>query len=249
MRPNFATVAATFGIAAMTASMVQAADASTVQQRATNAYLRGDASALQSLASEAAAWRESGNRDERYAAAYVQFRRAQLAVAAGNKKQLREAGDRCVAASEAAIQADNQYAEAHALQAACYGYLATLGGFGAISSGRKSGKAMDAAIAIAPANPRVILVDGIGLGFRPRIAGGDKAKAYQRSREAAAAFGSGHKSTTNGPDWGAPEAWYWVGRGAEDAGDFAAARKAYEQALALASDFAAARKRLATLAN
>ena len=235
-------------IAVLATQAAVAADAAAQQQLATNAYLRGDKSALESLAKDVAAWRSSGSRDERYTAAYVEFRRAQLAVAAGDKKLLRLTGDQCVAASAAAIEADKQFAEAHALQSACYGYLATLGGFGAISNGRKSGKAMDAATSIAPQNPRVILVDGIGLGFRPKIAGGDKAKAYARSREAAAAYDS-IRSVPGAPNWGAPEAWYWVGRGAEDAGDTAAARKAYERALALASDFAAARKRLATLAR
>lgn len=237
-------------IAALATQAAVAADAAAQQQLATNAYLRGDKSALESIAKDVAAWRSSGSgsRDERYTAAYVEFRRAQLAVAAGDKKLLRVTGDQCVAASAAAIEADKQFAEAHALQAVCYGYLATLGGFGAISNGRRSGKAMDAAISIAPQNPRVILVDGIGLGFRPKIAGGDKTKAYARSREAAAAYDA-TRSVSGAPNWGAPEAWYWVGRGAEDAGDTAAARKAYERALALASDFAAARKRLATLAR
>ncbi|MCB1623300.1 MAG: tetratricopeptide repeat protein [Pseudomonadales bacterium] len=235
-------------LATLTAPIAIAADSATLQQSATAAYLRADGIALQSLATDVQAWRTTGDRDERYTAAYVAFRQTQLAAVAEDKQRLRTSGEQCVAASAAAIQTDERYAEAHALQAACYGYLATLGGFGAISSGRKSGKAMDVALALAPRNPRVILIDALGLAFRPRFVGGDKTKAYQRCREAASVFDAS-RATVATPDWGAPESWYWVGRGAENAGDATAARQAYERALALANDFAAARRRLATLTH
>ena len=47
-----------------------------------------------------------------------------------------------------------------------------------------------------------------------------------------------------GIDWGAPDAHYWAGRCARDAGDAAGAQREFERALALRADFAAARRAL-----
>ena len=94
-------------------------------------------------------------------------------------------------------------------------------------------------------NPRVVLVEGFGLYFRPKFVGGDKVKGCARFKEAAAAFDTGAGRTTpTGIPWGPAEAHYWVGRCAGEAGDAAAARRGFERALAIAPEFAAARKRL-----
>jgi tetratricopeptide (TPR) repeat protein len=89
-------------------------------------------------------------------------------------------------------------------------------------------------------------VDGFGYSFRPKFVGGDPAKGCARFREAAAAFdaGAGGRGGAGGIDWGAAEAHLWVGRCARDAGDAAAARKAFERALAIAPDFVAAKRAL-----
>jgi len=117
---------------------------------------------------------------------------------------------------------------------------------GAIHNGTRSGKAVEAALAIAPGNPRVILVDGFGLYNRPKFVGGDKDKGCAKFREAAAAFdAAGADGGANGIAWGAPESHYWAGRCAADAGNPVAARAGYERALALAPDFLAAKQALA----
>jgi Tfp pilus assembly protein PilF len=90
-----------------------------------------------------------------------------------------------------------------------------------------------------------MLTDAFGLYQRPKIAGGDKVKGCVKFREAAAAFdAAGAAASSPGASWGAPEAHYWAGRCATEAGNAAAARQEYEKALALAPDFAAARKAL-----
>jgi tetratricopeptide (TPR) repeat protein len=223
----------------------QAATPSEVVAQATRAFFAGDGAALQTLSANSTAWTTSKNGDELQAAAFVQFRLAQWAVSRNDTSALKAAGERCVALTAAAVTIEPKRAEGYALQSACYGYLATLGGFGAISNGRKSGKAMSAALALDPQNPRVVLVDAISYTFRPRIAGGDKAKAYARAQEAAKLFDTNKSGLGLFAGWGAAEAWYWVGRGAEHAGDAATARQAYERALALEPAFAAARRKLA----
>jgi len=172
----------------------------------------------------------------------------QLAIATKREKDAEKAGEACIDALAAAVKRDPRFAEAHALQSACYGYLANLGGMGAIRNGSRSGKSMEAALAIDAKSPRILLVDGFGVYFRPKFVGGDKAKGCARFREAAAGFdaeGAVGNGGAGGIAWGAAEAHYWAGRCARDAGDAATARKYFERALALAPDFAAARKALA----
>jgi len=236
------------------AALVPPASAATPQElsdldaRGQAAYHAGDVTALQALAQRTVAWQQSAEPMERYATALVQFRLAQLATTAKREKELEKAGTACTQILAPAVTKDPRFAEGFALQSACYGYLTGTAGFPrVISLGKASGKAMDAAIALEPRNPRVILVDAIGLNFRPRIAGGDPAKAFARAREAAAAFDAAPPAAPGQPSWGHAEAWYWVGRGAEQGKDVAGARKAYARAVQIAPDFSAAKKRLATL--
>jgi tetratricopeptide (TPR) repeat protein len=224
----------------------QAPDRATLGAQAQAAYLAGDAAAIGRLEATARPWAKSTDPLELYTYAFVQFRAQQLAIAAKREGPSKAAGEACVAAAEAAVKADPKSADALALQSACYGYLANLGGMAAIRNGSRSGKSMEAALALQPRNPRVMLVDGFGYYFRPKFVGGDTGKGCARFREAAAAFdaGAGGRGGAGGIDWGAAEAHLWVGRCARDAGDAAAARKAFERALALAPDFVAAKRAL-----
>ncbi|MBS0396914.1 MAG: hypothetical protein JSR54_20000, partial [Proteobacteria bacterium] len=64
---------------------------------------------------------------------------------------------------------------------------------------------------------------------------------------AAESFGALSAGEPGEPSWGEAEAWLFVGRALELAGDALAARNAYERALLVAPEFAAARRCLATL--
>ena len=224
----------------------QTPDRATVGAQAQAAYLAGDAAAIGRLEAAARAWAKSTDPLELYTYAFVQFRAQQLALGAKREGPSKAAGEACVAATDAAVKVDPKSADAFALQSACYGYLANLGGMAAIRNGSRSGKSMEAALALQPRNPRVMLVDGFGYYFRPKFVGGDTGKGCARYREAAAAFdaGAGGRGGPGGIDWGAAEAHLWVGRCARDAGDTATARKAFERALALAPDFVAAKRAL-----
>lgn len=187
--------------------------------------------------------------DPQYASAYKQFRLLQEAVLAKRDSDAKRAGDACVTTLDALIQRQPRSFEALALQSACYGYLANLGGMAAIRNGSRSGKSIEAALALAPKNPRVMLVDGFGLYFRPKFVGGDKAKGCARIREATKAFDSSNSNgaasaSSSALDWGAAEAHYWSGRCARDAGDVATARAEFEKALALDPNLAVAKKAL-----
>jgi tetratricopeptide (TPR) repeat protein len=225
------------------ASTARAADPAAVAAQAQAAYFTANAPALRELLLTNAAWSNAVASAQIYTYAYLQFRLLQLAVAARREVEARAAGEACIGTLDLAMRREPKSAEIHALRSACYGYLASLGGFAAIRNGSRSGKSIDAALALDARNPRVLLVDGFGLYFRPKFAGGDKLKACARFREAAAAF-TAATAPAAGPSWGAPEAQLWMGRCARDAGDTEGARMAFEAALALAPEFAAARRRL-----
>ena len=83
--------------------------------------------------------------DPQYASAYKQFRLLQEAVLAKRDSDAKRAGDACVTTLDALIQRQPRSFEALALQSACYGYLANLGGMAAIRNGSRSGKSIEAA--------------------------------------------------------------------------------------------------------
>ena len=223
---------------------IAAADPASSATKAQAAFFARDAAALAELATATAPWAKSANAREQYAHAYVQFRVLQLAILQRRSKDSGKAGEACIDSLDAALKREPRSAEVLALQSSCYGYLAGLGGMGAIRNGSRSGKAVEAALALEPKNPRVILADGFGLYHRPKFVGGDKARGCAKFREAAVAFEVAGPTAAGGIGWGAPEAHYWAGRCAADGGNAAAAKPEYERALALAPDFAAAKKAL-----
>ncbi len=247
-RPRVAALAAAAFATLLPAARAQAApDIPAVAARAQSAYFTANAAELAKLATETAPWAKSADPKQLYAHAYVQFRALQVAIGAKREKEAEKAGDACIAATDAAVKRDPKFAEAFALQSACYGYLANLGGMGAIRNGSRSGKSLEAAAALEPRNPRIALVEGFGVYFRPKFVGGDKGKGCAKFREAAAAFdaaGPNGVKTAGGIDWGAAESHYWVGRCAADSDQGAAARKEFERALAIAPEFAAAKRAL-----
>lgn len=208
------------------------------------AYFSGNAAELERLATATSAWAKSSSTREQYTYAYVQFRALQVAIGAKRKDVASKAGDACVDTVDAIVKHDPKFAEAFALQSACYGYMTNLGGMAAIRNGSKSGKSIEAALALEPRNPRILLVDGFGVYFRPKFVGGDKAKGCVRFREAAAGFDAAAGASSAGIDWGVAESHYWAGRCAQDAGDANGARREFERAVTIAPDFLAAKRAL-----
>ncbi len=224
----------------------QPADSAAVLARAQAAFFAGNADELRKLAASTAGWAKGSSDAESYAYAYTQFRLLQLAVGQQRKSDAGRAGEACTAALDAVVARSPRNTEAFALQSACYGYLAGLGGFGAISNGSRSGKTIEAALKLDARNPRVILVNGFGIYFRPKFVGGDKDKGCALFRSAAAAFDAAAAAAAPAaPGWGAAEAHLWAGRCASDAADAATAQREYARAVALAPDFLAAKRRLA----
>ena len=234
------------GLLIAAAPCVAAEDAAAVIAKAQSAWLRDAGAELTQLTGANARWAASATAPELFAFAFIQFRSLQLASMRKDSKAALKAGESCAAnvGKAAGIAKTGPLAaESWALQSACYGYIAGLGGtFAAIRNGRASGKAMQQALVLDAGNPRVVLVDAFGLYFRPRIAGGDKIKACVRFREAGAAFDRAAPLAPGG--WGPVEAHFWLGRCLLDADNPGGARREFEAALKLAPEFAAAQRAL-----
>ncbi len=126
--------------------------------------------------------------------------------------------------------------ETQAILASAYGALAGGGVAAAMRYGPRANEAEGIARGMAPENPRVLLLGAISAYYKPAAFGGGKDKARQALAQALAGFA---RETVAAPlpSWGHAEALAWQGRFATDAGDTAAARAAYTQALALAPDY------------
>lgn len=226
-------------------SVVCAEDTFSIQSKAQSAYFEGNATQLKGLSGSSAAGAISTDPRELYTAAYVQFRALQLSIISKRMAEAEKYGDLCLDILSSAIKINPKFVEALTLQSACYGYMTNLGGMAAIRNGSRSGKSIQAALALDLRNPRTLLIDGFGIYFRPKFVGGDKVKGCARFREAAALFDTGGTVANLNAQWGAPEAHYWVGRCAKDNNDLLLARKEFERALALAPNFGAAQRSLA----
>lgn len=125
-------------------------------------------------------------------------------------------------------------ATATAFRGAVTGQLAGAGGaFNAMRMGPRSFKLLDQAVAAAPRDPRVALLNGMSRLNAPRAFGGGPAKAEPELRRAVALFAD-DRPTGAAPAWGRVDAHIWLGIALEQLGRRDEARAELLRALALA---------------
>ena len=234
-------------VAAPVAQAATPAELGDFEARAEYAFFTDDAQALRELIRKGRALADSGELRALYQYAFAQFRALQLATFRSQARAAQAAGAACVDALERGLDKEPRAAEALALQAACLAYVGTAGGLRAMSARSRGAARLEAAQALAPSNPRVLLVAALS-GYLPAATPPDQRNGAAAQFERAAALFETVTVTEPGePTWGAAEAWLFVGRAREERGDLLAARNAYEKALLVAPDFARARRRLAAL--
>jgi tetratricopeptide (TPR) repeat protein len=123
-------------------------------------------------------------------------------------------------------------AETQALLSACHGTLASTGMIAGMRHGPAANAARDAAAELAPNNPRVLLLAALASWFTPPMWGGGEDKGYALMQRAVASFATDRPARPL-PAWGAAEAQAWLGQMEQKRGNPAAARAAYEKALAI----------------
>jgi tetratricopeptide (TPR) repeat protein len=138
---------------------------------------------------------------------------------------------------ETCVQLDKTFADGHALLAGCYGRKAGMGMMNAMKYGSKSGETMQAALQLAPNNPRAMIMSGTSLYYRPAMFGGDKKKAVELWQRAAQILDETPATETSQPSWGHEEAYAWLGQAFADEGNKDAAKAAYERALEINPEY------------
>lgn len=131
-------------------------------------------------------------------------------------------------------------AEAYALGTAC-----TLAGREMSSlpfSGGRIGSRIDEAVKMEPKNPRVRLVEALAMFERAGKNADEKAAALKNLRAVTQMFEQARAQASSTPEWGAAEAYAFLGRALIDQRDAVGAREALERALLIAPDYAFARK-------
>ncbi len=165
----------------------------------------------------------------RYYTGYAWYRMYTLPAEDGSEPE-EEFLDSGVEQLEAAIELDPQFAEAHALLGSIYGMKAS-GMLSGIRYGPKSQSAIERAMELAPENPRVFLIDGIGDFYKPSMFGGGVDNAIESFTTAADLFPAFEPKSELAPDWGHAEVYAWLGQAYSEQEKYGEAEEAYQKAL------------------
>ena len=147
--------------------------------------------------------------------------------AAAAKKHCDEGLVQC----DAALKADPRFAGALALKAGLQGMAIQFNGAAGITLAPQMVGNMAHAVEMAPADPRIRLLDGIDTFHMPSFFGGGADKALEKLKKAHALYAAESVADSTAPDWGRDDAFVWAGRCAMKLEDFAGARDFFHQAL------------------
>ncbi len=137
--------------------------------------------------------------------------------------------------------------EAYALGTAC-----TLAGREMSSipfAGGRIGSRIDEAVRLEPRNPRVRLVEALAMFERAGKKADEKAAALRNLRAVTVMFEQARAQASSTPEWGAAEAYAFLGRALIDQRDVVGAREALERALLIAPDYAFARRLMSQITH
>jgi tetratricopeptide (TPR) repeat protein len=231
-----------------------------IEGRIQYAYYTNDARALNSvlasLKPKAVEGEEQAGGEEAitrsYFRALAHYRLAQVLTSA-KKAQAKDAIDDCGEEIDDAVDAlpkiplgldetdenRKKRAEAYALATAC-----TLAGREMSSipfGGGRIGSRIDEAAKLEPKNPRVRLVEALAMFERAGKNADEKAAALKSLRAVTVMFEQARAGASSTPEWGAAEAYAFLGRALFDMRDVVGAREALERSLLIAPDYAFAR--------
>jgi tetratricopeptide (TPR) repeat protein len=162
---------------------------------------------------------------------YALYREVTITMGRAPETDVGDQLETAQAALEAAL-AKRNIPESRALLAAVLGQRIGTNPVRGMTLGPRADREMDAAIAVAPQNPRVWLLHGIGAFHKPRLFGGGTKAATESLRKAISLF-ERDNAQAPAPSWGHDEAWLWLGRTLEEEEKYAESLAAYRRALEL----------------
>jgi tetratricopeptide (TPR) repeat protein len=122
--------------------------------------------------------------------------------------------------------------ESHALRSGLLGMMIGSSPVKGMTLGPKSGAQMERAVELAPNNPRVWVVRGIGAIHTPTMFGGGLDKSEEYLKKAIELFAN-DKPQPPAPSWGLAEAHAWLGQVYRKQDKIDLARAEYQKALAI----------------
>jgi len=149
-----------------------------------------------------------------------------------DRKVAEKLGDDAIAHAEKALATDPKDAEALAILGGLQGLMTGLRPADMMTLGPQSGANLARAAALAPANPRVALLQGIGDLHKPAQFGGGPEVALPDFRRAQELFAKESIADTTAPDWGRDDAFLWEGQALARMNEWEKARDAFRHALA-----------------
>ncbi|MGH8259645.1 MAG: hypothetical protein ACREUG_08140, partial [Steroidobacteraceae bacterium] len=213
-----------------------------VESRIQYAYYTEERRDLEGIVASLAADTGGAGGRRSYYVALASYRLAELSET-GAVDRMKQSVERCVSALGAAEGAPPAAAERLALQSACLRLQATFEPLRSPYLRARSASAMRRALALAPHNPRVLLLHALADRDERRA----RAQVTRELRQAAAAFEVERQGVERVPEWGAAEAYAFLGRSLLEQGQTLAARGALERALLLVPDFALAHRLMARI--
>lgn len=153
----------------------------------------------------------------------------------------------CVDQLKPVLEQDVKSAEALALQAACYGQLASQRHLEAVLLRSRAADRLASAAALAPRNPRVVFLRAMTGLERSRPGTAEHNQAFKELQLAAQLFDGTSATRIDAPGWGHADAYLALGMELEKRGDQLGARNWIEKSLIVAPDYKAAQRQLQTL--
>jgi hypothetical protein len=261
LRRVFLGALALAGVASAQEAAAQATDWADFEGRVQYAYYTNDARALSGLLAALKPKAEEGEKESpedlvmrSYFRALTQYRTAQVLVPT-KKGAAKDAIDEChdevdnglTALPKVPVGLDEtdenrkKRVEMYALVTAC-----TLAGREMSSlpifGGGRIGSRIDEAVKLEPKNPRVRLVEALAQFDRSGKDEKEKAAALAKLRIVTQMFETARAGASSTPEWGAAEAYAFLGRALFDQRDVVGAREALERSLLIAPDYAFPRK-------
>src|SRR5262249_2295578 len=128
---------------------------------------------------------------------------------AKDRKLAEKLGDDAIAHVGKSLAADPKDAEALAILGGLQGLMTGVRPADMMTLGPQSGANLARAAALAPANPRVALLQGIGDLHKPAQFGGGPEVALPDFRRAQDLYAKESVADTTAPDWGRDDAFLW----------------------------------------
>jgi tetratricopeptide (TPR) repeat protein len=143
-----------------------------------------------------------------------------------------------IAHADQALKLDAKNADALAIKASLQGLSLSFNPGAMMTLGPEMDQEIKQAQKIAPTNPRVQLLKGIGTLNKPAFVGGGPAPARKEFQKAQELFAAETVTDSIAPDWGRDDAFVWAGRAEMKLDQPAKAREQYQKALEVTPDHA-----------